>query len=263
MEETSLVLKHKRRWQLGIYAISNLFLARDLFSDHYGYGFTYITDLFDLCKPYFLFLAFPLLSISLFLAMVSPHLGARTAIISTGISFVFYLCMWVINLVIGPYHYIEVIRFYLPPIFLFGAAFIYSHKILQSSAKQVELLVPMLFFKLRWTPKVQKYVVSAFIIVFGILGIQWFYPRASCTVIGGRWVHDGILGQAQYCLHSYPDAGKACQSSDDCMGSCLANIISSGETKVVLPAGKCAPDNRIFGCFEIFENQEIQTFCVD
>ena len=263
MEESSLVLKHTSRWQLGIYTIGSLFLARDLFFEHYDYGFTYITVLFDVCKPYFLFLAFSLLTISLFLTMISPRLGARTAIAATSISFVFYLSMWVINLVGGPYYYIDVIRFYLPPIFWLGATFIYSQKILQSSAEQVELFIPMLFFKLRWTPKVQKYVVSAFIIVFGILGIQWLYPRASCAVIGGRWVHDGMFGQAQYCLHSYPDAGKACQSSENCMGRCLAETNSSGVITVVPTAGVCAPDNGAFGCFYIFQNQEISGYCID
>jgi hypothetical protein len=263
MEESSVGLKHKRRWQFGIYTISSLFLARDLFSEHYGYGFTYITGLFDVCKPYFLLLALPLLSISLFLAVRSPRLGARTAIAATSISFVFYLSMWIINLVAGPYFYVEVIRFYLPPIFLLGATFIYSHKILQSSTEQIELLIPMLFFKLRWTPKMQKYVISAFILVFGILGIQWFYPRASCAAIGGRWVYDGIFGQAQYCLHGYPDAGKACQSSEDCMGRCLAETNSSDVVTVIPTAGVCAPSNQVFGCFYIFENQEISGYCID
>ena len=97
---------------------------------------------------------------------------------------------------------------------------------------------------------------------FVILGTQWLYPRASCAVIGGKWTRGGIFGQ-QYCLHSYPDAGKACQSSEDCMGACLAETTSLDETTVIPTAGVCAPTNQIFGCFNYFENQEIDSVCVD
>jgi len=263
MEASSPDLKHERRWQLGIYAISVLFIARDLFFKHYDYGFTYITDLFDAYSPYFLSVAFPLLSISWFVAVISPRLGARIAIAAAGISFVFYVGICVINLVGGPYYFSDVIRFYLPRIFLVGATFIYSYKILQSPSEQTGFTIPVFFFKLRWTPRRQRYILLAFLMAFGLLGIQWLYPRASCATKGGQWVRDGIFGQAQYCLHSYPDAGKACQSSDDCMGRCLVETNSSGIVPAIPTAGVCAPDNRVFGCFSFFEHQRIDGACID
>lgn len=263
MENSLPVPKHQRRWQLAIYAISILFLARDVFFEHHDWGFTYITDLFDVFRPYFLFVAFPLLSISWFLALLFPRLGARLAIIAASISFVFYLGICIINLVNGPYFDFDVLRFYLPRIFLVGATFIYSYNILQSLSEQAGFPISIFSFKWRWTAKRQRYILLAFVMAFGILGIQWLYPRASCAMIGGRWVRDGIFGQAQYCFHSYPDAGKVCQSSDDCMGSCRVEIDSLSGTTVMPTAGVCASNNSGFGCFTYFEKQEIYSWCAD
>lgn len=263
MENALSVPKHERRWQLALYAISILFLVRDVFFDHYDWGFTYITEFFDSFRAYFLFVALPLLSISWFLTLTSPRLGARVATVAAGISFVFYFGICVINLVNGPYFYFDVLRFYLPRIFLVGATFVYSYQILQSPAEQAGFPLPIFFFKVRWTAKRQGYVVLAFAIAFGVLGVQWLYPRASCAAIGGKWVRDGGFGQAQYCLQSYPDAGKACQSSDDCMGACIVETNSSGVASPLPTAGVCASDNRAFGCFFFFEHQEITGVCVD
>jgi hypothetical protein len=263
MENSLPVPKHERRWQFAIYTISILFMARDVFSLHHDWGSAYITDLFDAYRPYFLFVAFPLLCISWFVVLLSPRLGARMAIIAASISFMFYLGICVINLVNGPYYYFDVSRFYLPRIFLIGAAFIYSYKILQSPSEQAGFPVSIFFFKLRWTARRQRYILLAFVMAFGIVGIQWLYPRASCAMIGGRWVRDGMFGQAQYCFHSYPDAGKACHSSDDCMGRCLVDIDSSNATGAMPTAGVCAPDNRGYGCFSYFGDEAKYSGCVD
>ena len=265
MEKSLPTPKHERRWQLVIYTITILFMVWDVLL----ILFTLIThsyapngpfDDFTSYGPYFLFITFPLLSISWLLALKSPRLGARSAGIASMISLLSYLTIGVVNLLDFQYHAEEIFRFYLPRIFASGAVLIYSHKILQS---QTELLIPVLFFKMRWTSKMQQYVVAAFILMFGVLGIQWLYPRASCAVIGGSWVRDGMAGQAQYCLHSYPDTGNPCQTSEDCMGRCLAATNSSSEITGIPTAGVCAPDNRVFGCFEIFENQEINLLCID
>ncbi len=37
--------------------------------------------------------------------------------------------------------------------------------------------------------------------------------RSLCEKSGGRWVHDGMFGQAQYCQYTYADGGKPCRSS--------------------------------------------------
>jgi hypothetical protein len=259
MEKSLPTAKYERRWQLGIYGIAILFMVWDLLFQPSNN----VLDDFESYSPYFLYITIHLLSISWFLVLKSPRLGAHSAVVSSTISLVSYLIIGFINLVSYQYYALDILRFYLLRIFASGAVLIYSHKILQSPSGSAELSIPIFFFNLHWTPKTQRYVVLAFIMALGILGIQWLYPRASCAVIGGRWTRDGILGQAQYCLHSYPDAGTACQSSEDCMGRCLAETNSSGVISIIPTAGVCAPDNRVFGCFEIFENQEISLVCID
>lgn len=259
MEKSLPTPKSERRWQLSIYGITILLMVWDLL-------FTLLTDpsgIFNDFKSYgryFLFITFPLLSISWFLVLKSPRLGTRTAITASTISLLSYLIIGFINLLNYQYYTLDLLRFYLLRIFFSGAVLISSHKILQPPT---ELLIPVLFFKLRWTPRIQRYVVFVFILILGLLGSQWLYPRASCTLIRGRWIRDGIAGQAQYCLHSYPDAGKPCQSSEDCMGRCLVETNSSGVVPAIPTAGVCAPDNRAFGCFFFFEQQKISGECVD
>ena len=259
MEKSLPVPKHERRWQLSIYAMAILLMMWDLWLTPLNRIFA---D-FKSFSPFFLYITFPLLSIGWLVALKSPRLAARSAVVASSISLMAYLIIGFINLLHYQSYALEILRFYLSRIFSFGVVLIYSYKILQSPTEQAELFIPVLFFKLRWTPKIQKYVVSAFVIIFSILGIQWLYPRASCAVIGGRWIRDGILGQAQYCLHSYPDAGKACQSSEDCLGRCLADTNSSSVITGVPTTGVCAPNNRVFGCFEIFDHQEITLLCID
>jgi hypothetical protein len=259
MEKSLPVSKHVRRGQLGIYALSILFMAWDLFVKPY----IHVLDVFNWFSPFVLPITFPLLCIGCLLALKSARLGAHGVLVVSAISLVFYLLVGFVNLIGYRYDSFDILRFYLPRIFTFGAVLIYSSKIVQVPAEQAELSIPILFFKLPWTSEIQRYVILAFIIMFSILSIQWLYPRATCAMIGGRWIRDGMFGQAQYCLHAYPDAGKECQSSEDCMGRCLAETNSSGVITVIPTAGVCAPDNGAFGCFAIFENQEISGYCID
>lgn len=53
------------------------------------------------------------------------------------------------------------------------------------------------------------------------------------------------------CIETAPDAGKACQSSADCAGSCLAD----GQV--------CSPEAPYYGCYDTYENGTIATLCVD
>jgi hypothetical protein len=96
-------------------------------------------------------------------------------------------------------------------------------------------------------------------------GLWWLYPRISCASSGGRWVRDGIFGQAQYCRHNYSDAGKACTRSADCEGGCMLDgPISLGDLAAATapPLGYCQRDNGMFGCFTYIERPS-EGICID
>jgi len=68
----------------------------------------------------------------------------------------------------------------------------------------------------------------------------------ACEQAGGSWGPGGLLG-AVGCVLTYPDAGEVCESSDDCLGTCLvAN--ASQET------GTCKKTTSPFGCHLTIEN---------
>jgi hypothetical protein len=113
-----------------------------------------------------------------------------------------------------------------------------------------------------WGSFKRKIISITFALALFFIGIWQVYPRVSCAVSGGRWIRDGILGQAQYCLRSYPDAGKACQSSNDCEGACILENYHS-TSQPVPTAGVCAPDNKQFGCFDYLEYPNVLSVCAD
>lgn len=81
-----------------------------------------------------------------------------------------------------------------------------------------------------------------------------------CIDAGGKVMRDGILG-AYRCTQNYPDAGKACSSSSDCIGQCRVNGVVADDGTA---EGACQRTDSPFGCFAIVENgRGGPSICVD
>ena len=113
-----------------------------------------------------------------------------------------------------------------------------------------------------WSSTKRKIVSIIVLLVMLFIGVWQVYPRVACTINGGEWIRDGITDQAQYCLRSYSDAGKACKSSKDCEGTCILEGFYSS-LQPVPTSGRCTPDNRQFGCFDYFEYPNVFSVCAD
>ena len=72
--------------------------------------------------------------------------------------------------------------------------------------------------------------------------------RATCEAAGGTVERVGRAGWEQ-CVQHYPDAGKACSGSDDCMGECRVR----GDGTDIAPGtpveGVCQATDTPFGCY--------------
>lgn len=258
-EKNSPFPKKENLWQLSLYAICLLFTMWDIIAQSYHLYF----DGFFSYSAFFLRLAIPLLCISLVLSMKSSRWAARCALITATLSLAFYLGIGFTHIPDYPYDIFDISRFYFPRILSFGVALVYSQRILQTPNEQMENLIPIFFFKIHWTPKKQKYLIVALVILTSILCVEWLYPRASCVITKGTWIRNGgILGQAQYCLYSYPDAGKTCKSSADCIGACVLEDYSP-YLQPVPSEGVCASNNDGFGCIDYFEYPNVFSVCTD
>ena len=87
--------------------------------------------------------------------------------------------------------------------------------------------------------------------------------RQRCVAEGGTVEHRGMFGSAM-CVKPYPDAGKACTDSSQCLGACLAEY-ESGILSVASGAmGQCQADNAAFGCLGEVQHGRVDGFiCVD
>ena len=84
----------------------------------------------------------------------------------------------------------------------------------------------------------------------------------ACTAKGGAFSQQGMLGCYQ-CVVSYTDAGKACQDSSDCQGTCK-NTGEFFDTSASNQSGQCASDSSPFGCYQTIEEGVAQpAICVD
>lgn len=113
-----------------------------------------------------------------------------------------------------------------------------------------------------WKSPQGKFALAAIVLAVAIFSGWLIYPRDSCATSGGTWIRDGVLGQAQYCLYSYPDAGKACRSSTECLGSCVVEDYRALATPGP-SVGVCTGDNRAFGCFDYLEHPNVFSVCTD
>ncbi len=79
----------------------------------------------------------------------------------------------------------------------------------------------------------------------------------ECNLSGGI-MHSGGVNGDYYCFIYYDDAGKSCQSKEDCQGQCLLGINEP------ISKAQCAEANITYGCYTIIENgKEVFSGCAD
>ena len=79
--------------------------------------------------------------------------------------------------------------------------------------------------------------------------------EVSCKATGGEWLRVGLAQQFR-CIRKYTDGGKPCNSSNECLGSCLPTDYGKGY---------CKYDDNNFGCHTTIEDFKagIPALCVD
>ncbi|WP_101925048.1 hypothetical protein [Luteimonas rhizosphaerae] len=83
--------------------------------------------------------------------------------------------------------------------------------------------------------------------------------EAECVRVGGEWTQ---LGRApvKQCLRQTTDAGKACTTSEQCEGLCVA---PEGTTDGATVGGTCSVTTNPFGCQQRVHDGVATTLCVD
>jgi hypothetical protein len=115
------------------------------------------------------------------------------------------------------------------------------------------LIVIILSPKLRRSKR-NHWVLVPLMLFLAIMVFHHVIPQASCTISGGAWLGDGVLGQAWYCRYTYPDGGQACESSDECLGGC---IVTDWPTNEPSKTGICKSTTSPFGCYASIEHQAL------
>lgn len=86
--------------------------------------------------------------------------------------------------------------------------------------------------------------------------------RDACQAQGGDWAPICRMQQPA-CVLSFSDAGKACSDSDQCQGSCYADL-ADGPPDGRDVVGKCAVNSNPCGCnSRVEDGKAIPTLCVD
>ena len=72
----------------------------------------------------------------------------------------------------------------------------------------------------------RKIVLIALIVLFILSApglswrTSWFFKSKVCAMNGGTLARAGMAGKP-VCVHPYPDGGKPCSSSEECIGGCV------------------------------------------
>ena len=102
-------------------------------------------------------------------------------------------------------------------------------------------------------------IILALLFILLVMCAVWLYPRTSCAISGGEWAVSGLANNA-FCLRTYPDAGKPCRRSDECMGGCVLYEVIVGQPTPSV--GVCKINNDAFECFAVIEYPHLYT-CAD
>jgi len=84
---------------------------------------------------------------------------------------------------------------------------------------------------------------------------------SQCRARGGRPAH-GPFGE-RYCRIRYPDAGRACTDSSQCLGGCVwgDDMWAHPPAQVV---GACQSENVTYGCyFTVLKGRAVDPRCAD
>ena len=254
MGQATEIQKELRNQQIRIYIFSMLVLILDIgilrVSKFYPY-YLFNIALLTLC------IFCPFILVGFLISFKFPKIGSRITFIISEVFSLLFLVIGIVSLISFPY--IEIYLFTALNVFIFSAIFISSQNILRYPDELDKIRFPVILIKTSWSKSKQKQIRKIVLILFILLSVLFLYPRINCAIQQGEWTRTGLFGQAQFCVLAYPDAGKACQSSKDCIGRCiLESLYQTNPTE-----GVCEPDNNPFGCTDYFENGEISTMCVD
>ena len=85
--------------------------------------------------------------------------------------------------------------------------------------------------------------------------------RKQCDDVGGKVQRAGLAGY-YHCVQEYPDAGKVCRDSSECVGMCRTQ---SSEAIGKPGTGTCQKVDVAFGCFAMVNNGVVDggMLCVD
>ena len=83
----------------------------------------------------------------------------------------------------------------------------------------------------------------------------WLYKRNVCIRNGGEWTAGGMAARP-FCLYTYPDRGKPCNSSEQCIGPCVVyEVPIQGQPTPSI--GVCKDNNDPFECYATIEHPDI------
>jgi hypothetical protein len=80
---------------------------------------------------------------------------------------------------------------------------------------------------------------------------------SACRALGGTWTSFGNM--YEFCRVMTSDSGKACKSSADCQGVCLARSTERNSGTF----DSCSKEILLHGCYEARESDHVSTVCQD
>jgi hypothetical protein len=108
------------------------------------------------------------------------------------------------------------------------------------------------FLSFKLPQKAWQSIITITVSLLLLLLLFGTYPFVSCVATNGEYTSSGLL-DAEFCLYKFEDGGKACKSSDECIGSCV--IYDDMAVSSTIPTtGVCESDSYPYGCKGYVEN---------
>lgn len=84
--------------------------------------------------------------------------------------------------------------------------------------------------------------------------------KKECENNNGIWMK-GPFGEGPFCNETFPDGGKACNDSSDCLSKQCISDLSYSKNDLI---GECASKLVNYGCYSLLEKNRItESICVD